>query len=112
MNCQLECLCKLQKRKRHETSDTQNHLIYISDRYYIHIRSSLRLWTTLNKKKIFLISGNRFRNLLDLVRLPIHYKHVDSFRILYTNRYIFQYIFQLLNSYIRHYLKSIPMSPT
>jgi hypothetical protein len=38
---------ELQKRKRHETSDTQNYLIDVSDRYYIHIRSLLRLRTTL-----------------------------------------------------------------
>jgi len=41
----------------------------------------------------------------DLVKLPIHYKHVGSFQILYTNHCIFQYISQLLGNYIRHYLR-------
>lgn len=42
----------------------------------------------------------------DRVKLPIRYTRVDSFRILYTNRCIFQYISPLLNNCIRHYLKS------
>jgi hypothetical protein len=56
---------ELQKRKRHETSDTQNYLIDVSDRYYIHIRSLLRLRTTLNEKENdFFFQMNKIRYLI------------------------------------------------
>lgn len=60
-----------------------------------------------NSKKEEIRKKKSFRSMwyaLDLAKLPIRYRHVDNFQILYTNHCIFQYISQLLSNYIHHYL--------